>query len=167
VLVPACRAGGAGSASCGQARDDRPGRGSRYRQPAGGSAGCAQRRAEPRRGNRGDGAADRAGARRALSGARPGLSTGDGRRAETQGNQLYPRRRLCFGRDEARPDRADRRSGAGDRPRPQRAAVRAARQQHAGSAGAGRQDRAAIRLRWAGRRARGPPRPCPDAACPS
>ena len=72
----------------------------------------------------------------------PGLSDGARRRAEAQGNQLHPRRRLCRGRDEARPDRADRRRRAGDRHRAVRAAVREDRQQHAGGARARRQDRA-------------------------
>ena len=45
------------------------------------------------------------------------VSAGAGRRAEAEGDQLHPRRRLCVGRAEARADRADRRGGAGDRAR--------------------------------------------------
>ncbi len=40
------------------------------------------------------------------------LPDGPGRRAQAQGNQLHPRRRLSRGRDEARPDRPDRREHA-------------------------------------------------------
>ena len=47
--------------------------------------------------------------RRLIYGPRPELSAGAGRRAEAQGNFLHPRRRLCRGRDEAWPHRADRR----------------------------------------------------------
>ena len=65
---------------------------------------------------------DRTGARRALSRPRPRLSDGARGRAKAQGNQLHPRRRLCRRRDEAWPDRADRRQCAGDRPRAVRAA---------------------------------------------
>ena len=83
----------------------------------------------------------------------PDYPDGARRRAEAQGNQLHPRRGLCRGRDEARPDRADRRRRAGDRARAVRAAVREDRQQHAGSARARRQDRADQR------RARASPRP--------
>ena len=54
---------------------------------------------------------------RALSRPRHQLSAGHGRRAEAQGNLLYPRRRLCGGRTEARADRADRREHAGHRHR--------------------------------------------------
>ena len=42
---------------------------------------------------------------------------GAGRRAEAQGNLLHPRRGLCGGRAQARPDRADRRGHAGHRHR--------------------------------------------------
>ena len=68
--------------------------------------------------------AHRPGARRPLSRPRPGLSAGAGRRAEAEGDQLHPRRGLCRRRDEARPDRADRRECAGHRPRAVGAAVR-------------------------------------------
>ena len=67
---------------------------------------------------------DRRRPRRPLSRPRPGLSAGAGRRAETEGDQLHPRRRLCRRRDEARPDRADRRQCPDHRPRALRAAVR-------------------------------------------
>ena len=66
----------------------------------------------------------RRGPRRPLSRPRPGLSAGAGRRAEAEGDQLHPRRRLCRRRDEARPDRADRRQRPDHRPRALRAAVR-------------------------------------------
>ena len=66
----------------------------------------------------------RAGARRALPRPRADVSAGAGRRAEAQGDQLHPRRRLCGGRDEARADRADRRGRAGDRARALRRALR-------------------------------------------
>ena len=55
---------------------------------------------------------------RALSRPRHQLSAGHGRSAEAQGDLLYPRRRLCGGRAEARAHRADRREHAGDRHRP-------------------------------------------------
>ncbi len=55
--------------------------------------------------------------RRALSRPRHELSAGARRRAEAEGNLLYPRRGLCRGRTEARADRADRREDAGDRDR--------------------------------------------------
>ena len=58
--------------------------------------------------------------RRALPRPRPDVPAGARRRAEAEGNQLHPRRRLCVGRAEARPDRPDRRGRAGDRPRPLR-----------------------------------------------
>ena len=45
------------------------------------------------------------------------VSAGARRRAEAEGDQLHPRRRLCVGRAEARADRADRRGRAGDRAR--------------------------------------------------
>ena len=47
---------------------------------------------------------------------RADVSAGPRRRAEAQGNQLHPRRRLCIGRAEARPHRAGGQGGAGDRP---------------------------------------------------
>ncbi len=104
-------------------------------------------------------------ARRALSRARPGLSAGAGRRAEAQGNQLHPRRRLCRRRDEARADRADRRACAGDRAGALRASVREDRLQHAGGAGARRPRRPDLRRRRpraGGRTTASPPRSrCP------
>ncbi len=68
------------------------------------------------RGAAGAGGARRgAGLERVVSGARAGFSAGAGRRAKTQGIVLYPRRRLCRRRTEARADRADRLRHAGDR----------------------------------------------------
>ena len=61
------------------------------------------------------GRGDRQGARRALSRPRRALPARARRRAEAEGNLLHPRRRLCRRRDEARPDRADRRERAGHR----------------------------------------------------
>ena len=55
--------------------------------------------------------------RRALSRPRHVLSDRARRRAEAEGNLLHPRRGLCGGRAQARPDRADRRDHAGDRDR--------------------------------------------------
>ena len=83
-------------------------------------------------------ARSRAGPRRALSRPRHLLSAGAGRRAEAQGNLLYPRRGLCGRRAQARPDRADRLRHAGDRARAARPSVREDRLQHAGSRGARR-----------------------------
>jgi hypothetical protein len=54
------------------------------------------------------GAATGRGARRSCSSGAARCSPGAGRRAEAQGNQLYPRRGLCQRRAEARPHRADR-----------------------------------------------------------
>ncbi len=63
--------------------------------------------------------------------ARRDVSDGPGRRAEAQGNQLHPRRRLCVGRIETRPHRPDRRRRSGDRAGPARCAVRQDRIEHA------------------------------------
>ena len=54
-------------------------------------------------------------ARLPLSRPRPALPGGARGRAEAQGDLLHPRRGLSGGRDEARPDRADRREHAGRR----------------------------------------------------
>ena len=51
--------------------------------------------------------------RRALSRPRHQLPDRARRRAQAQGNLLHPRRRLCGGRTQARPDRAHRRDHAG------------------------------------------------------
>ena len=61
------------------------------------------------------GQGDRPGQRRALPRPRHQLSHCPRGRAETQGNLLYPRRRLCCRRTEAWPHRSDRRGGAGHR----------------------------------------------------
>ena len=71
--------------------------------------------------------------RRALSRPRHQLSDRARRRAQAQGNLLHPRRGLCGGRTQARPDRADRRDHAGHRDRAARQGVRQDRLQHAGS----------------------------------
>ena len=55
--------------------------------------------------------------RRALSRPRHEFPDRARRRAETEGNLLHPRRRLCRRRAQARPDRVDRRDHAGDRDR--------------------------------------------------
>ncbi len=80
-----------------------------------------------------------------------------GRRAQAQGDFLYPRRRLCRRRTEARADRADRREDAGHRHRPARRPLRKDRLQHAGGRGARRADRAGERRR--SRRAPAAPSP--------
>ena len=67
--------------------------------------------------DRGAGARSRQSQGRALSRPRHGLSDRARRRAEAEGNLLHPRRRLCGGRAQARPDRADRRDHAGGRDR--------------------------------------------------
>ena len=63
-----------------------------------------------------------------------GTSVSDraGRRAEAEGNLLYPRRRLCRRRAQARADRADRRDHAGDRDRAARPRVREDAVEHGG-----------------------------------
>jgi glutamine---fructose-6-phosphate transaminase (isomerizing) len=61
----------------------------------------------------GDRPAPRPRPRRALPGARHELSVGARRRAQAEGDLLYPRRRLCCGRTQARAHRADRRGRAG------------------------------------------------------
>ena len=68
--------------------------------------GLHRRGAEARAGGREARAGDRPRPRRALSRPRHGLSAGARRRAEAQGAELHPRRRLCGGRAEARADRA-------------------------------------------------------------
>src|SRR6202140_3754978 len=70
---------------------------------------------------------------RALSRPRHQLPVGFGRRAETEGNLLYPRRRLRRRRPQARADRADRREHAGGGDRAVRPGIREDRLQHAGS----------------------------------
>ena len=80
------------------------------------------------------------GARRALSRPRHQLPDRAGRRAQAQGNLLYPRRGLCRRRAQARADRADRRDHAGDRDRAVRPRVREDGVEHAGGGGARRQD---------------------------
>ena len=72
------------------------------------------------------------GARRALSRPRHQLPDRARRRAQAQGNLLYPRRGLCRRRAQARADRADRRDHAGDRDRAARPRVREDRVQHGG-----------------------------------
>ncbi len=83
------------------------------------------------------------------------VSPGLGGRSEAEGNQLYPRRRLRVRRTEARPDRPDRRGGAGDRSGAERRAVRQDRVEHAGGDGARRQGSAAERSRGRGGGRRG------------
>ena len=73
--------------------------------------------AQARAADREAGAGSRQGARRALSRPRHQLPDRARRRAEAQGNLLYPRRGLCRRRAQARADRADRRDHAGDRDR--------------------------------------------------
>ena len=74
-------------------------RGSRDRPPPARGAGRAQRRARPRRRDRGDGAPDRPGARRALPRPRPGLSRwrwkarSSSRRSATSTPRAMPRAR--------------------------------------------------------------------------
>ena len=84
------------------------------------------------------------GPRRALPGPRNQLPDRAGRRAQAQGDLLHPRRGLCGGRAQARADRADRRERAGDRGGAPGRPVRQDPVQHAGSGGAGRQDRAGV-----------------------
>ncbi len=64
-------------------------------------------------------------------GARRALPACARRRAQAQGNLLHPRRRLCRGRDEARPHCSHRQGRAGDRARALRRAVREDHLQHA------------------------------------
>ena len=88
---------------------------------------------------------------RALSRPRHQLSAGHGRRAEAQGDLLYPCRGLRRRRAEAWSDRADRRDDAGDRDRPARPDFRQDRLQHAGGGGARRQDHPDHRPQGCGR----------------
>ena len=101
-------------------------------------AGPARRGAQARARRREARPCGRARPRRALPWSRHGLSAGARRRAQAQGIELHPRRRLCRGRTQARADRAYRRLDAGDRHRPARRGVRKDIVQHAGGRGAGR-----------------------------
>ena len=65
----------------------------------------------------------------------PGRARG---RAQAEGDQLHPRRGISGGRDEARPDRADRRDDAGGVRRAARLGVRQGRVERAGGEGARR-----------------------------
>ena len=89
---------------------------------------------------------------------RPGsnVSDGAGRRAETQGNQLYPRRGLCQRRAQAWAHRAGGQQPSGDRSGPARRSFRQDGIEHAGGDGARRQGLARQRRRGrgAGRRGR-------------
>jgi glucosamine--fructose-6-phosphate aminotransferase (isomerizing) len=87
-----------------------------------------------------------------LPGPRHQLPHRAGRRAQAQGDQLHPRRGLPRGRDEARPDCADRRHDADRRRRPARQRLRQDAQP--GGAGQGAQRAGA---------GRGPRRRCRDA----
>jgi glucosamine--fructose-6-phosphate aminotransferase (isomerizing) len=69
----------------------------------------------------------------------PDVPDGAGRRAEAQGNQLYPRRSLCQRRAEARAHRAGGQQPARDRSGPARRAVRQDGVEHAGGHGPRRQ----------------------------
>ena len=118
------------------------------RRRRGGAPGRgARHRARPRRAGAGPRAADRRDrprARRAprtcsSSAAAPMYPAGARRRAEAEGNQLHPRRRLRIGRAQARPHRAGRRGRAGDRARPVGRALRQDRLEHAGGDGPRRQ----------------------------
>jgi len=119
------------------ARGRRPGAGpDRRRRGAEAGAGAARGAPADRRVNRaGRGGADRGrrrgqGSRRALSRSRANVGVGFGRRPEAQGNQLYPCRRLCCGRTEARTDRAGRRAHADHHPGAVRQLFRKVGQQH-------------------------------------
>ena len=105
-------------------------------------------------------------ARRAVPRARRDVSAGPRRRAEAEGNQLHPRRRLRGGRAQARPDRAGGRRSAGRRARSLGRALRQDRLQHAGGHGP-RRPGAADHRRGAGSPAQGTGSrmrsPCPPA----
>jgi glucosamine--fructose-6-phosphate aminotransferase (isomerizing) len=79
-------------------------------------------------------------ARELLSGQGHQLPAGHGRRAEAQGNLIYPCRGLCGRRAEARSHRSDRRENARGCDRPARPHLRKDGLQYAGGRGARRQD---------------------------
>ena len=106
-----------------------------HARPSGGGA-------EARAARGGARARNRPRPRRALSRARHVLSAGARRRAQAQGAQLHPRRRLCGGRAQARADRADRRDDARRRHRAEGRRVRKDGLQYAGGFRARRADRA-------------------------
>ena len=95
----------------------RPGRDGRDRARARVHRRRAGQRARRDRGGRGR----HVGPQRPLPGPRPPLPGRAGRGLEAQGDQLPPRRGLSHGRDEARPDRADRPPNAQRLRRPSRA----------------------------------------------
>ena len=84
---------------------------------------------------------------------RPALSRGARGRAEAEGDLLHPRRGLPGGRDEARPDRADRREHAGHRARaPRRVAREDALEPARGQVARRHRDRVRHAARRGGRR---------------